>query len=135
VAAAWMTDDRRKTFWQLVRYGVNGSIVTALYSLVFAGLDSFTHARPQLCNLGGYIAAVILGYFLHSYITFRGHGARGWGSVLRFVAASFPSYLLNAFWTWLFIAALALPHWTVYLPIWCVTPVMLFVLNRWWVFQ
>jgi putative flippase GtrA len=126
---------RREMFWQLVRYGVNGSIVTGLYSVVLLALDSGTHLPVQVCNFGGYLAAVCLGYFLHSKVTFRNHGSRDRASQIRFVVASLPSLALNAFWVWLLTAALHLPHWTIYVPIWCVTPVMLFALNRWWVFK
>jgi len=126
---------RREIFWQVVRYGVNGSIVTGLYSLVLVALDSLTHLPLQYCNLAGYFAALNLGYFLHSHVTFRNHGTRSHASKVRFVLASLPSLALNAFWAWLLTDALKLPHWTLYLPIWFVTPALIFVLNRWWVFR
>ena len=126
---------RREIFWQVVRYGVNGTIVTGLYSLVLVTLDSATKLPLQFCNLAGYVAALCLGYVLHSRITFRNHGTRDRASQGRFVLASLPSLALNAFWGWLLTDALNLPHWTLYLPIWFVTPAMIFVLNRWWVFK
>ena len=126
---------RREIFWQLVRYGVNGSIVTTVYSVVLLALDSWSTLPVQLCNAAGYLAAVCLGYFLHSRVTFRNHGRRDRASQIRFVLASLPSLVLNAFWVWLLTDALKLPHWTIYVPIWCVTPIMLFALNRWWVFK
>lgn len=130
-----MTAGRRETMWQLVRYGVNGVIVTALYTLVFVAFDTLTHASAQVCNLAGYIAALLFGYVVHSRITFRNHGERGRGSQLRFFLASLPSFGLNAFWTWLLTAALHWPHWTLFVPVWLVTPVLIFALNRWWVFR
>ena len=126
---------RRELFWQLVRYGVNGAIVTALYTLVFEALDSFSHASLQWCNLAGYVAALLFGYTLHSRVTFRNHGRRDRGSPVRFAIASLPSYGLNAFWTWLFGTALRWPHWTVQVPIWFVTPFAIFAINRLWVFR
>ncbi len=126
---------RREMFWQIVRYGVNGTIVTGLYSAVLVTLDSATKLPLQVCNLAGYLAALTLGYFLHSRVTFRNHGTRDRSSQIRFILASLPSFALNVFWAWLLTVALRLPHWTIYLPIWLVTPGMIFVLNRWWVFQ
>lgn len=129
-------DARHRTlFWQLVRYGINGAIVTALYTAVFVGVDSLTRAPLQLCNLAGYGAAVLLGYFLHSRVTFRNHGQRGRGSQFRFLVASLPSLFLNGFWTWLLGTHLHLAHWTVQLPIWFVTPLLVFAIQRWWVFR
>lgn len=126
---------RREMFWQVVRYGVNGSIVTSLYSAVLILLDSATHLPLQICNLAGYAAAVSLGYVLHSRVTFRNHGARDRSSQIRFVLASLPSLAMNAFWAWLLTKRLHLPHWTLYIPIWLVTPALLFAVNRWWVFK
>ena len=126
---------RRELFWQLVRYGINGCIVTGTYTLVFVAVDSFTHWSPQICNALGFLVAVSLGYNLHSRVTFKGHGERGRAAQIRFFAASFPSMIVNAGWTWLLITHLKLPHWTVQVPIWCITPILLFVVNRWWVFK
>ena len=120
---------------QLARYAVNGAAVTALYTLVFVALDTWTRAPLQLCNFVGYVAALLSGYALHSRVTFRNHGERGRGSQVRFFLASLPSYALNAFWTWLLGTVLRLPHWTVQLPIWMVTPFVIFWINRWWVFR
>lgn len=129
------TAERRDAFWQLVRYAVNGAIVTSFYTLVFTGVDSFTHASLQLCNLAGFTGSLVFGYFLHSRVTFRNHGERGRGAQLRFAVAALPGYGLNAFWTWALGTALRLPHWTVQVPIWFVTPFAIFAINRWWVFR
>ena len=85
-----MTAGRRETMWQLVRYGVNGGIVTGLYTLVFIAVDTWTHATAQICNVAGYVAALLFGYVVHSRVTFRNHGARGRGSPLRFEAVTNP---------------------------------------------
>ena len=129
------TRRQQELIWQLARYGVNGAIVTSLYTAVFVGLDSFTHAALQLCNMGGFAAAVGVGYQLHSRVTFRDHGGRGRGSQLRFLAVSVPSLFLNGFWAWLLGTWAQLPHWTVQLPIWFVTPLLTFAVQRWWVFR
>jgi putative flippase GtrA len=130
-----VTAARRDAFWQLVRYALNGGIVTALYTLVFVSVDSLTHAPPQICNLAGFLASLVFGYNLHSRVTFRNHGERGLGSQARFAVAALPGYAANAFWTWLCVTTLRLPHWTVQVPIWFVTPFLIFAINRWWVFR
>ena len=126
---------RRETLTQLGRYVVVGSVTTALSTLTFVSLDTWTRAPLQACNFAGYLAALSSGYLLHSRVTFRNYGTRGTGALLRFVFASLPSYALNTFWTWLFGTALHLPHWTIQLPIWFVTPFAIFAINRWWVFR
>jgi putative flippase GtrA len=126
---------RREAFWQLVRYGVNGGIATVFHVSVYWILVRELHRPPQIGNLFGYLAAVLTGYFLHSKLTFRAHGARNRGTQLRFVAASLLSYLLNALWTWVCTALLAWPTWTPLVPIACLTPFLMFAVNRWWVFR
>ncbi len=126
---------RRETLAQLARYALVGGVTTGLNSIVFVALDTWTHAPILWCNVMGYLAALASGYVLHSRVTFRGHGQRGRGSLIRFVVASLPGFALNTFWTWLLGIALHLPHWTVQLPIWFVTPFALFAINRWWVFR
>ena len=125
----------RETFWQLVRYGVNGGLLTALNAAVYWLLVRFAGAKPQIGNLVGYLAAVTAGYALHSRYTFGGHGARGRATQARFFAASLLSYGLNAFWVWLLTAHLHLGPSTPLLPIAFVTPMALFAVNRWWVFR
>jgi putative flippase GtrA len=132
---ATKAEKRRELLGQLIRYAVNGVIVTSLYSGIFILLDSTTHAPVQLCNVAGFLVAVVVGYFLHSTFTFRNQGDRGLRAQIRYFVAALPSYAVNAFWTWLFASALGWPHWTVQLPVWFVTPFMIFAINRWWVFK
>lgn len=132
---ARLTMKRSGLLPQLVRFAVNGVLVTSLYTAVFVGLDTYSDAPVQLCNLSAFLVSVMVGYVLHSRITFRNHGARGLGSQVRFVVAALPGFAINTFWVWLFATRLGLPHWTVQLPIWFITPFAIFAINRWWVFR
>jgi putative flippase GtrA len=126
---------RRAMIGELIRYGINGVIVTSIYTAIFVGLDTITKAPVQICNLAAFLVSVVVGYNLHGRITFRGRGERGRSAQIRFFLAALPSFAINAFWTWLFATALHWPHWTVQVPIWCVTPFLIFAINRWWVFR
>jgi putative flippase GtrA len=120
---------------QLVRYGVLGLFVTLCGQAAYVACDTLTRSPPQLCNLVGFLVSVVIGYQLHSRYTFKDQGARGWPAFARFFLAALPSYAVNAFWTWLIISALRLPHIAVQIPIFFVTPFMIFALNRYWVFR
>jgi putative flippase GtrA len=135
---AGIADDagrKSKLLGQLIRYGVNGVVVTGIYTAIYVGLDTLTHAPIQLCNLVAFLVSVVVGYNLHSRFTFVGQGERGRRAQIRFFVAALPSGALNAFWTWLFATSLHWPHWTVQVPVWFVTPFMIFAINRWWVFR
>lgn len=130
-----MAAGQRAALWQLVRYGVIGGLVTLLYALVYWLLVRHAGARPQIGNIAGYLVAVASGYVLHSRVTFRDHGERDRGTQLRFAAASLLSYALNAFWVWLMTEYFRLPPEAPIVLMATLTPILLFAINRWWVFR
>ncbi len=124
------------TFAQLVRYAITGGGVTLLGGALYTGLVLSTTIHPQLAMLAAYLVCVAIGYVIHSRWSFRGHGSRDnvTRTTTRFFVASLISYGINAFWTWLCVAALGLPEWTPVLPLLFVTPFAMFAINRNWVF-
>ena len=121
---------------QLIRYALSGGLA----SIVNIGVYWILAARgmdPNLAWAIGFAAAVIVGYVIHSRWSFRGHGrrdnlARTGG---RFVIVSLVSFGLNSFWVWLLVQKLELPLWSPYPLVLIVTPLVVFVLNRKWVFE
>ena len=118
---------------QLVRYALTGGLA----SIVNIGVYWVLAARGMDPNLAwgiGFVAAVLVGYAVHSRWSFRGHGKRTRGTGLKFVIVSLISLALNSFWVWLFTQPLQLgPAWPI-LPMLFVTPAVTFILNRQWVF-
>jgi putative flippase GtrA len=120
---------------QLVRYALTGGLASIVnigvyWVLAYRGMD------PNLAWALGYVAAVIVGYVVHSRWSFRGHGrrdnlARTGG---RFVIVSLVSFGLNQFWVWLLVQRLGLPLWSPYPLVLGITPFVIFALNRRWVF-
>ena len=121
---------------QLFRYAVTGGLA----SVVNIGVYWLLAARGMDPNVAwgvGFVSAVIVGYVVHSRWSFRGHGrrdslARTGG---RFVAVSLVSFAVNQFWVWLLVRHLHLPLWAPYPPVLLVTPLLVFTLNRKWVFD
>jgi putative flippase GtrA len=120
---------------QLLRYALTGGLASVVnigvyWLLAARGMD------PNLAWALGFVAAVIVGYIVHSRWSFRGHGRRDniarTGS--RFVLVSLISFGLNSFWVWLLVRVLDLPLWSPYPLVLGVTPFIVFALNRKWVF-
>ena len=120
---------------QLFRYAITGGLASVVnigvyWVLAARGMD------PNLAWAFGFVAAVLVGYVVHSRWSFRGHGRRDniarTGS--RFVVVSLVSFALNQFWVWLLVRALDLPLWAPYPLVLGVTPLVVFALNRKWVF-
>ena len=134
--ALLLSQRHSELFWQLVRYALTGGLA----SIVNIGVYWLLAARgmdPNLAWTIGFVAAVVVGYIVHSRWSFRGHGrrdnlARTGG---RFVVVSLISFGLNSFWVWLLVRQLELPLWAPYAPVLIVTPLVVFALNRRWVFS
>lgn len=121
---------------QLVRYGLTGGFVTALQAGVYWTLARWLGVHPQLANVAGYLVAVASGFVLHGRFSFRGHGdrARPGLRAARFFAVSLLSLALNAFWVWVCVTRAGLPLWSPIPLMAGVTPALVFLLNRQWVF-
>ncbi len=128
---------RRALIGQIVRYVVTGVFLTAVQAAIYWTLATWVHVHPQLANFTGYLVAVTLGFVLHGAFTFKGHGAGGGSAArsLRFVAVSLVSLALNAFWVWLCVTWLHGATWTPIPLMGFVTPGLVFILNRQWVFR
>lgn len=132
-----LEDEHRALAVQLVRYGVVGVGVTTFQTLVFNLLLGAGHQRPQIANILASAAAMVVGYSIHSRFTFEAkegsHDFRR--TVVRFLAVNLAGVALNGFWVWLIQKQLGLSaHWAS-VPFFFATPVMLFWLNRKWVFD
>jgi len=122
--------EHRAMLGQIVRFGLVGGFVTALYALVYSPLAKFNLTSPQVANFCGYVVAMITGYALHSRWSFRGHGNRDnpARTTARFLIVSLISYLLNATFVFLLTsrAMLGGPWWWPLIPILLVTPAVTF---------
>lgn len=120
---------------QIIRYGVVGGFVTLLGVAAYSIAAGHFHLHEQVANIIAYLVGVSVGYFAHSTVSFRDQaGARSWGQSLRFAMVSIVSYLLNAFWVWLATDVLHGPFWWPIPGMVFATPLIVFVLNRKWVF-
>jgi putative flippase GtrA len=128
--------DLKVLIGQLVRYALTGGLA----SIVNIGVYQIGYRRfqldPNLAWALGFAAAMMVGYVVHSRWSFRGHGtrdnlARTGG---RFILVSLVSFGLNSFWVWLLVRHLLLPYWAPYPLALGVTPLVVFTLNRKWVF-
>jgi putative flippase GtrA len=128
---------RDRGLWvQLIRYAVTGSLASIVNLGVYLLLSDRARLHPNLAWLIGFLGAMAVGYVVHSRWSFAGHGrrdnlARTGG---RFVAVSLVSFGLNSVWVWLLVTTLHLPSWTPTPLVLGVTPLLVFSLNRRWVF-
>lgn len=131
-----LAGEHKEVAGQLLRYALTGGLASVVNILVYwvlgaEGLD------PNLAWTFGFLAAVLVGYVVNSQWSFRGHGSRESHARTggRFFAVALVSFALNQLWVWLLVRHLALPLWAPYPLVLCVTPLVIFPLNRNWVFK
>ncbi len=122
---------------QFLRYGITGGFVTIIGVTLYWIVATPMGYPPLLATLAAYSVAVSIGYVMHSRFSFRGHGNRD-DTVKtggKFFAGSLFSYLLNSLFVWILTGWLGGPPWWGIVPMVFVTPLILFWVNRLWVFN
>lgn len=137
LSPARLSPEQQALLWQLVRYGVTGLFVTACQAAIYWCLAALVGLHPQVANGIGYLAAVMIGYILHSAFTFRDHGSRDnqGARSIRFIIVSLISLGLNALWVALCVTVMQWPEWSPIPAMIFITPAVVFGLNRQWVFK
>ena len=135
-----LDESRRALAVQLIRYAITGGGVTALSALTYwiaAKRDGPFRIAPLVANILAYLVAVTIGYILHSRWSFAGHGRRDNAArtTFRFMLASLISLAFNSFWVWLLTEHIKGATWWPIPLMVLITPLMLFWINRRWVFD
>jgi putative flippase GtrA len=126
----------RPVLGQLIRYGITGVLGSLVNIVVYWVLRDRARLDPNVAWTAGFLGAAAVGYVIHSRWSFKGHGRRD--NVIRtggrFFLVSLVSFGLNSFWVWLFVSHLGLPTWAPIPLVLGFTPLVIFGLNRHWVF-
>nr|WP_253201168.1 GtrA family protein [Sphingomonas quercus] len=127
--------ERKALIAQIIRYAVTGVGVTLVQSAIYWLGVYPLHLAPLVSHCVASAIAVVVGHQVHSRYSFKGHGSGQEPTFLRFVAVALFGIALNALWVWLLTSPLNLPDWTPILAYLLVTPAIVFVFNRTWVFR
>lgn len=141
----------RLIFWrtnavlgQLVRFGLTGLVVTALYAAVYWPIATYGNrvlhlgdgaVWPLIAVAAAFSAGTVFGNYAHSRVSFAGHGTRDERTAHRFFIVQLFGAGLNALFTWVLTGPLLHgPTWWPLMPAIFVTPLATFVLQRNWVY-
>lgn len=133
----FMNRERIALLGQLVRYAITGVLASVVNIGIYHGLVKLAAFDPNLAWTIGFVGAAATGYIVHGQWSFRGHGGRDQQGrrIFRFAIVSLVSFALNSFWVWWLVQYMDLPIWAPYPLALCVTPILVFWLNRQWVFE
>ncbi|HEX5237931.1 MAG TPA: GtrA family protein [Sphingomicrobium sp.] len=123
-----------ETLGQLVRFGIVGLSLAALYSAIYWYLATYV-MPPVLAVVIAFAVAVSIGFVLHSRWSFRGHGkSEDRRMKVKFLIVQGSGFVLNEIFTWLLTGPMHGPTWWPLVPAILVTPLATYLFNRQWVF-
>lgn len=133
----WKDPEARAAIGQLARYGIVGMLITLGGQAIYLVLADHAGVRPLWAIAVAWIAGVVVGYFAHGWISFRGHGSRDNHAETgtRFVAVNLAGYAMNSFWVWWLVERLAEPTWWPVIPNILLTPLVTFFMHRHWTYR
>jgi putative flippase GtrA len=128
--------EAREAFNQLIRYGIIGALITLGGQAIYYGLAESRLTSPLMAVAIAFVIGLVVGYFAHGWVSFRGHGERDDHARIgiRFVAVNVFAYFLNSFWVWLLVERLGGPNWWPILPNVFLVPLVTFGLHRRWTY-
>lgn len=123
-----------ETLGQLVRFGIVGLSLAALYSAIYWYLATYV-MPPVLAVVIAFAVAVSIGFVLHSRWSFRGHGkSEDRRMKVKFLIVQGSGFVLNEIFTWVLTGPMHGPTWWPLVPAILVTPLATYLFNRQWVF-
>ena len=136
-----------ETFRQIFKFGAVGITATSAHALIFISTLRLLGWPEQISNLAAFIIAFAISWTGNYFWTFRTDGWQtsgwqtggwqtgGWQTVPRFVAVALSGYLLNALFVFIIITKLGWPDFYVLPLMLLITPIMTFLLARYWAFK
>jgi putative flippase GtrA len=123
-------------FWQLVRFGIGGLGVTLFSVLIYSAAAALLHIAPLAANAVSWCCGVVASYTVHSRWSFAADKREGESAMIaRFLVVAIFAFLLNSFWVWLTTSFFKLPPLAPVPAMMFLTPLVSFLLNRYWVFE
>ncbi|MGH8541983.1 MAG: GtrA family protein [Stenotrophobium sp.] len=120
---------------ELTRFGIVGLLATAIHAAVYSDLAVRLHLEPLLATAAGFACAFSASFLGHRYWTFAHRRSAFSASLLRFLAAALLGLCSNAYFAWQLVDVLHLPAASALAGVVFVTPLLVFVLSRFWVFS
>lgn len=123
-----------KFFKQLLCFGVVGGVATLLNSFAFIFFVEELRLLPLVSNFLAFALAFWISYFGNSWWTFQSkeHSQK---KIMKFLAVSLFGLLINSGFVWLLMHYFNQSAYIAALPMIFVTPIIVFFINKSWVFQ
>jgi putative flippase GtrA len=118
---------------QFVRFAIIGLLLNGVLYCAYLLLTRGLMGSPAAMTIT-YCTGVLAGFLLNRRVTFRYRGDNR-GALLRYVACYVIGYAINFVTLWWLVQRLGLAHEVVQAGVTLILPVILFSLQRYWVFR
>jgi putative flippase GtrA len=131
-----LSEERRRTLGQILRFGVTGGALTVAQAGGYWLLATPLGIDPALSFTLMYVVMTGIGFVVHGAVSFKGHGSRDRPGVrsARFLLVNMVGFALNQGFIWLFVTHMGGPTWWPIVPMVFVSPIVTFVLHRFWTY-
>ncbi|SDX31371.1 GtrA family protein [Paenibacillus sp. CF384] len=119
----------------MMKYGVVGVIGTALHFMLLIALVERMGLHPALASAIGFIAVLVLSYYLNRNWTFAAAAPSGLRSIVKYTVVSVSGLLLNTGIMYISVEVLHFRYTVGQLLVTVVIPLFNFVLNYYWTFR
>ncbi len=124
----------RELIKQLFRFGIVGGLATLMNSGIFLLLVKIVHFPPLLGNLLAFLFAFLISYFGHFIWTFE-NKEHNYQKLIKFFIIALLGLGINTGFIWWIMHVLHQSAFIAILPMLFVTPLIVFFINRTWVFN
>lgn len=123
---------------QLVGFASVGVIATLVHALVFNLCFTLLSFHHVWANVAGFSVAFSVSYFGQFYWVFKQQAAQvksKKSTFLKFLSTALTGFAINLLWAYLILTVMQLHHYFYLALLTFVTPLVLFCLNKLWVFK
>lgn len=126
-----------RTMGQLGRYAVAGLALTLGNAAFYWALTDLGGVHAMVSLALSSLVFLVIGYVAHARFTFRVESSGGQSSAggARFVLVRLIGLGINQCWVWLLVKQLGGPTWWPIIPMLLVTPLIVFILLRSFVYR
>jgi len=120
---------------QLLKFGVVGGIASAVHLSAAIYFISYLYIKPLVANVLAFMAAFFASYFGHRYYSFGGTIVTHRQAFIKLLLVALLGLAINEFLFFIFLSTLQVNYIISLLISLCITPSIVFVFNKFWVFK
>jgi putative flippase GtrA len=125
----------RPLFFQIMRFGVIGTVAAAIHFSIVVSLVEISLMSPLIANVIAFLFAFQVSYWGHRHWTFRGTTTQHQVAIPRLLLVATSNLIANQIIFFVFLELFKLPYMLALFFTLTILPVVTFTLGKWWIFR